>query len=255
MEIIPIVAIVLVLFALIVMFVVLAALPSPKKPIHPYSGAIAKDFSPTQVFMEQGGEHGIAIHERAHQFCLLRPDHPLPQIHHCSDLLASKLMKNGTPLEQSIRTAPAQLVTEMKALTNEWDQFGQPTLKTPNPANQKLDVCLFTKDTTNPFHVVNFLDMEAKPGGLIYNKAFTAAQYWHGLMSELIQMADEQAKSMPETYQAHEETRKPAPDPQSSPAEELIKLATLLDKKLITQEEFDAQKQKILTASLEPVRD
>jgi len=257
MEIVLIIATVLILLAFISMFVVLAGHQSTKKPMAPKVGSIGKDFFPTQMFMENGIEHGIAIHEPTHQFCLIRSDQHLPQIHPCSDLLASKLVKNGTPLEQTIRTAPTQVEAKIQELRNQWDQCCQSTTQASNqtPANQRLDVCLFTRDQVNPFHIVNFLDMEAKPGGLIYHKAFATARYWQGLMREFIELADTQAKSMPEMHQAHEEPKERPPDVPPSPVEELTKLATLLEKRFITQEEFDAQKQKILTTPLEPVRD
>ena len=51
----------------------------------------------------------------------------------------------------------------------------------PSPKNQtqKIDLCLVINDKDDPIHLINFLDMDAKEGGVIYDKALNNVKHWH----------------------------------------------------------------------------
>ena len=66
-------------------------------------------------------------------------------------------------------------------------------------SNQRIDVLAVIHDQDDPFHVVNFLDMETKEGGILFEKAMSTATHWHYVLDGLILQADHlaQLKSVP----------------------------------------------------------
>lgn len=59
--------------------------------------------------------------------------------------------------------------------------------------NQRIDLVATVLDEIHPYHVVNFLDMETKVGGIIFEKALTTSKHWHYVLDGLILQADQKA--------------------------------------------------------------
>ena len=59
-------------------------------------------------------------------------------------------------------------------------------------------------DQDEPIHVVNFLDMETKEGGILFEKAISTAKHWQYVMEGLILQADQLASVQSETTQEQE---------------------------------------------------
>ncbi|MMZ54734.1 hypothetical protein D1872_165610 [compost metagenome] len=110
---------------------------------------------------------------------------------------------------------------------------------TSNNKTRKLDLKVTIADTRNP--VINFSLLNLPGEGIskhssIYETEIKSAQHWHGLISVAIREAEN------ENILPIREG-----DNKISVAEELTKLSVLLKDGLITREEFDTQKQKIMS--------
>jgi hypothetical protein len=105
---------------------------------------------------------------------------------------------------------------------------------------RRIDIRLIVNDKNNPIYDVNFMDTESAPGGLVYEQAMKRARYWHGLVTVLIKEADAEDEDSSDL---------PASIPESSTADELMKLSDLHDKGVLSQEEFYNEKSKLLKRS------
>jgi hypothetical protein len=96
---------------------------------------------------------------------------------------------------------------------------------TSNKVN-RIDLRLTVNNTEAPFHEVHFRSMQM-------------ARQWHALIEVLIKRADE------------DERRAQAPEPKrvESIADELAKLAELRRQEILTENEFNEQKAKLLSRS------
>jgi uncharacterized membrane protein len=97
---------------------------------------------------------------------------------------------------------------------------------------KSIDLKFIINDTNNPVYKVNFLNIETKKGSIIYNASFTEVEKWHGIISGLIRQGNEESN----TLQIDK----------SSVADELKKLKELLDNGVLTVEEFNKEKSKII---------
>ena len=240
------------IFAVILIVILLGVLllhlgtPSTKKASES-SDIGTQDFVPSQMYLDNGGSGGIAINEVTKKFCLMKSAESPPRYLSCTELLASGVLKNGAFLDQTTRTNPKELIDvvlgKLKEITDA--EASGPSSSTQT---QKIDLCLVINDKDDPTHLINFLDMDAKEGGVIYDKALNNVKHWHHLLSEFINQADNQTISG--TYEAalSPSNENPANHSASSPTDELSNLSVLLEKRLITQEEFDTQKERLLAA-------
>jgi hypothetical protein len=118
-------------------------------------------FVPTFVYMEKYGGSGIALDQQSKTLCLVKPDNlnHLVVPHH--NLRAAIVLQDGAPIATAVRNDPdAQ---------NPPSTEGQPTQ--PTVAIGSIDLKIIHQFPEDPIHTVNFLNMEAKVGGFIYNDA------------------------------------------------------------------------------------
>ena len=179
------------------------------------------------------------------KLCLMKSAEAPPRYLFFTELLASGVLKNGVFLDQTTRTNPKEIID---VIQGQLKATSATEASEPSPKNQtqKIDLCLVINDKDDPVHLINFLDMDAKEGGVIYDKAMNNVNHWHHLLSEFIHQADNQTLST--TYDAklphgHESQTN---FPSASTTDELTNLSALLEKQLITQEEFNTQKEKLL---------
>jgi hypothetical protein len=231
----------LVFIALGAVFLTLSLTPSGKKEKrNPIKGT---SFIPSHMFMSHDGLGGIAVNDQTLRICLLKnPDIP-PRMLPLSGLVGSCVVKNGEILEERRRTYPNTLISFQKVMHSNVERLIK-SWQTPSSYqdNQRIDLILLIYDENDPLHVVNFLDMETKEGGILYEKALETATHWHNLLDNLILQADQHSLLQPESDQVGAE--RPLP----SVADELEKLGDLVEKKLMTPQEFTIQKEKLLAA-------
>lgn len=101
---------------------------------------------------------------------------------------------------------------------------------------KKIQLKIVVKDTHAPNHYVSFLDSEKEleNDNSRLQSAVEKVNHWNSIISVLINKSDEKVKDDSSTRSV-------------SAADELLKLSELLKQGLITQDEFDKQKLKLLS--------
>jgi len=94
---------------------------------------------------------------------------------------------------------------------------------------KSIDLKLVINDTVNPIFIVNFLS--APKGTAYYSIALSEAEWWHGLFAGLIKQGNEEVIKFSE---------------KTSIANEIQKLKDLLDNGVISLEDFNKQKSRLL---------
>ncbi|MFA7242804.1 MAG: SHOCT domain-containing protein [Sulfuricellaceae bacterium] len=200
-------------------------------------------FSATQKVIGNDGATGLAIDERRRKVCLI--DHRQQSVS-CrvvtyKDLLSSEIFEDGSTVTKTVRTSQigGALVGSL-ALGGVGAIIGGLSGKTKTSGKVKrIDLRITVNDTKSPLHDVNFLNLETEQGGFIYEGAMKTARHWHGLVAVLIKRADsEDGENLVTLSQ---------PQP-TSVADELKKLADLRDSGVLSIEEFQRQKTRLLSA-------
>jgi hypothetical protein len=213
---------------------------SKKEQAAPIKGT---SFIPSQMFMNNNGLGGIAVNDQSLRICLLKNPAIPPRLLPIAGLVGSFLVKNGEILGKRLRTCPKALISFQTVMNSNVERLIKSWQATSSHQdNQRIDLIVVIHDEDNPLHVVNFLDMETKKGGIPYEKALGTATHWHNVLDGLIFQADQHARLQPEPEQ--EETESALP----SVADELEKLGDLVQKNLMTPQEFTIQKEKLLAA-------
>jgi len=163
------------------------------------------NFIPSQMFMGSDGLSGLAINERTNQICLLTSPSTSPRLLPITDLIGSYLIKNGELLGEGKRSFPKEIVT----FSNEHNRRKEALITSlhmasTQRADQRIDLLLVVHDQDEPIHIVNFLDMETKEGGILFEKAMSNATHWHYVLDGLILQADRLARLQSKTAQEKE---------------------------------------------------
>lgn len=103
----------------------------------------------------------------------------------------------------------------------------------------RVDLRIVVNDVKNPLHDVNFLKLESPRNGILYEQASSKARNWLGTLEVLIRKADDEDKVLVQPITSTVSNT-------SSFADELKKLAELRQAGLLTDEEFQSQKAKLL---------
>ena len=212
-----------------------SAKPAPKVP--------GLDFIPTQMYLGADGMGGLAINEQTYQICLLQQASTPPRLFSVKDLMGAFLVLNGEMLGQGLRTKPLHIRRFAQSLTLQVDSLIRQLCPHPpstRRSNQRIDLIVAVHDQNHCLHVVNFLDMDTKEGGILYEKALGTAKHWHSLLDGLILKADH-------FEHLQGDIRDSGPQPSSNPTgTELDQLTELVNKQLITRQEFEVQKERIM---------
>lgn len=162
-------------------------------------------FIPSQMFMGTDGLGGLAVNERTQQICLLKSPTSSPHLIPIVDLIGSYLIKNGEILGEGKRSYPKKIVMFSSELRRKKDSLIYSLdMDSSHGSNQRIDLLVVIHDQDDPFHFVNFLDMETKEGGLLFEKAMSTATHWHYVLDGLILQADQLARLQSEATQEKE---------------------------------------------------
>ena len=106
---------------------------------------------------------------------------------------------------------------------------------------EKITLLLIVNDTDNPIFEIEFLNLSVKKQSsseYLYQEAIKNAQHWHSLIEVLITHADIEDKE--------NEKNNISQISSNSIADELKKLAELRDSGVLSDAEFQQQKEKLL---------
>lgn len=205
-------------------------------------------FRPRYKLFSKDGSTGIGIDEDNKKFALLSQKRSL-SIHPFSDLLAAELIQDGQSLTKTSRSSQAAnaiigglLLGGVGAVVGALSS----TQKTSSKV-KRVDIRLTINDTANPIFDINFQNDEAKEGGIIHKAAMEIANEWLARFKVIMKQVDlEDSKSAPQAPPPPVSTST-GPAPTENIADQLTKLADLKERGILTREEFDAQKAKLLS--------
>ncbi|MEE2025048.1 SHOCT domain-containing protein [Alkalimonas mucilaginosa] len=205
---------------------------------------IQPNFKPTQKIMAENGLAGIAIDENSKKICLIDNSgpHVTTRTFSYKDVLSCEIFSDGDSITKTYRTSQAGgalvgglLLGGVGAIIG-----GLSGSKKNIEKVKTIDLRIVVNDTNKPTHDVNLMDIETKKNSFIHKAAMEKARHWHSLVAVLIKRADEEDK-------VAENSLAPQSEKQGSVADELSKLLELKEKGILTEEEFAAQKVKILS--------
>lgn len=150
------------------------------------------NFIPSQMFLGNDGLGGIAVNDRTLKICLLHTPAAPPRILPISSLVGSFLVKNGEVLKETLRTGPKSLISFQNVMHSNVERLIKSwQTSSSQKDNQRIDIIVWIFNEDEPLHVVNFLNMETKEGGILYEKSLGTATYWQNVIEGLILQADQ----------------------------------------------------------------
>jgi len=203
------------------------------------------DFNPTQQVMGCDGNSGLAVDEPQKKICLITNNGTSvsQRIIYYKDILSVELFEDGTSITKTVRTSQiGGAIVGGLLLGGVGALAGGLSGKTETSGKVKrIDLRLIVNDTNAPLHDVAFMNVEGKKEGIIYTQAIQVARRWHGIVEVLIKRVDSEEKSL----QNSERQIQPAL-PNASVADEIKKLAELHHSGVLTSDEFQQQKSRLL---------
>lgn len=204
------------------------------------------DFIPTQKIMGNDGNSGIAVDEERKKICLIRQNLGSVDLDVLTyrDILSSEIFEDGITITKTSRGSQlggaligGLVLGGVGAIIG-----GLSSKKKSSDKVNRIDLQITVNRTSSPIHNINFMNVEAKKNGIIYYDAIKQARHWHGLLDVLIKRAD--SEDIAKEGELDKEESKLLQ--QRSVADELTKLAELQKQGLLSIEEFNLQKKKIL---------
>lgn len=211
-----------------------------------YKMASVSNFDATQKIVGIDNNTSIAIDENRKKVCLINFRNKQSRIFSYRDLLSSEIFEDGATVTKTMRGSQIG-----GALVGTVLLGGVGTIigglsgkrKTTGTVN-KIDLRVTVNDTKNPVYEINFLSKETKKDKQMYQQAIQQARHWHGLIEVLIKRADiedNQKTNVDVTAPLIQQASQ-----QSSVADEVKKLADLKASGVLTVQEFEQQKRKLL---------
>ena len=239
---------ILFIFVVVIVFAVIKLIYiSGKKMSMAVNLSAHEDFSPSHKVMGGNGNSGIAVDEGRKKVCLIKKRIVGSELDILSyrDILSSEIFEDGETITKTARGSQlAGALIGGLALGGVGAIIGGLSGKTTSSGEvKKIDLRITVNRTKNPIHDINFMDVECKKGGYLYNQAMKKARHWHGLMEVLINRAD----SEDDAKQRELAEESPKLISTGSVADELAKLGELKKQGLLTDKEFLSQKTKLLS--------
>lgn len=197
------------------------------------------NFSVTQVVVSEDGKTGLAIDENKKKLCFancLNGKVSLDEIGY-QDILASEIVENGETVTKTSRGSQvAGAVIGGLVFGGIGAVVGGLSGNTKSSSRiRTLDLQVTVKNVRTPIRVINFLNHETNKNSVHYTSALKAATHWHGIISVLLKEIEvEKDGSIGKAVSI-------------SVSDELLKLDQLREKGILSQEEFIAQKKKLLS--------
>lgn len=210
----------------------------------------AMNFTSENRYISDDGLSGLAVDEKHKIVCIvsskammtsgiLRYEKNVANKYEVkySDIISSEIIENGETITKTSRTSQVGgAIVGGVLLGGIGAVVGGLSGKTSSREKIKqIALRIIVNDISSPSHNIVFLNVETMKGGSIYNGAIDKARHWHGVIESVIRQAD-----------LSNQANHTAP---ASVADELVKLANLLEKSIISQSEFESQKQKLFSKS------
>ncbi|NHN31491.1 SHOCT domain-containing protein [Paenibacillus agricola] len=222
----------------------------------------AKDFTPTEIFISEDHLLAIALDNSKQKVCFvftngkrINETFVLNSILYLyKDILHSEIQENGTSISSTSRSSQLAgaaigglLAGGIGALVG-----ASGATQTISQKVNKLEMKIVVDDINHPTWYISFLEpVQAIIGfdikSIAYQNARKDAERWHSLLKVLIRRADEEEDKMKHNEIVSSiDNASSRNATSSSVADELRKLGDLLKDELITKEEFEDHKKKLL---------
>jgi len=197
------------------------------------------NFTPSKTYLNGKGDTGIAIDEDRGKLCLVYgianignpivdESDPEGEIYNFEDILEAHITE-----DEIVRTDAPEAGRNTRT--------GNGGVKANSTAQKvkTVELKIIINDEKKNGHSIKFMDVDrpVEKNNTIYKNAIENAIYWQSLINGFI------TKDNKDYDQKEQEDKKTS---NNSVADEIIKLAQLLEQGYITQEEFDSQKAKLL---------
>lgn len=211
------------------------------------------DFLITEEYKSYDLESSILLDEERKKMCIISLKDSNSDIFTYQDILESEIIEDGITVTKTSRSSQlggallgGVLAGGVGAIIG-----GLSGSTTSTNEVNSIDLKIIVNDTKTPIHIINFLnadviDFNGKPFPVKksddkYKNAIEKANYWQSLISVLIKKADKEDKEKEkETISVNNKNN-------NSVADEIKKLNELVKEGIISEEEFNNQKNKLLT--------
>ena len=196
------------------------------------------DFKSSKEFISYDYKNILALDEESKRICVVSDD-GTRKIYLYKDLLQVEIVEDGVSVTTTSRTSQlgGALVGGMLA-GGVGAVIGGLSGKTKTEREiNSIELKLVVNDTNQPVYSFVFYKKKKFEEFQATQKAKNEVNFWHSLISVLIKRADE------EDITSNESNK----NDYNSVADELLKLSELLKQGIITKEEFEKQKTKLLS--------
>jgi len=214
-----------------------------------------KDFKVSQKFVGYDLNSAILVDDKAKKICIFYDENEYKKFDY-KDILESEIVEDGLTVTKTSRSSQiggallgGVLAGGVGAIIG-----GLSGSSSSQQEVLKVDLKVVLNDIDKPVALINFLtadviDLDGKPfpikkDDIKYTSKISEANHWHGLISVLIRQADDEDKRK---EKAEKNFNNIDNNNQSlSVADELKKLHNLVKEGILTQEQFDAHREKLL---------
>ncbi|MCX7570422.1 SHOCT domain-containing protein [Tumebacillus sp. DT12] len=209
-----------------------------------------QNFKASQKYYSADHHAAIGVDMQAKKICIITKLSTIPMynIIDYKDLMRAELVEDGVTITQTSRVEQIAGMAVGGLLLGGAGAIvgGLSAESTSSNRVKKIELKITVNDVQYPIYTVCFLD-EITPetkASQKYKDARAQAEHWNALIAVFIKRADQEAMAtipvVDETAPTEERS------PSSSIADELRKLSELKKDGIITQEEFEQQKKKLL---------
>lgn len=202
-----------------------------------------KNFKPSETYIPSDhGKTSLSIDKNGNKICFIddtRGKGKRTRVYGYKDIYECEVLTDGeTYLKSSTtRTVAGYVIGGAIGGVAGAVVGGLSGKKTSKENIKSIKLSVRVNNSTKPIFIIPFLNKQVKKGDADYNTAIKTAQYWHALISGLIKQANsEEPVAQPHNFEGN-----------LSVSDELLKLNDLKEKGIITAEEFQSQKEKLLS--------
>ncbi|WJE15278.1 SHOCT domain-containing protein [Halobacillus sp. ACCC02827] len=214
----------------------------------------SQDITPTQLFKTRGN-YIIAVDENKEKICFLVPskvvirdvsDFKIFNMNY-QDLMEVEVKVDGETVTKTSRSSQLAGVAIGGLLAGGAGAVigGLSGKTTSSEKVRSIQLNIVINNTENPFHSFEFLKVtEAKKQDIQYKAALDMAMHWQSLLKVIIGIADKRDKQKVTNHQHMDHLFKTGQV--DSLADELRKMHELFSDGIISQEEYDVQRKRML---------
>ncbi len=206
-----------------------------------------KDFDLTEAAVGDDGKTGVAYDENQKKICLIRKVGTdfLQRVFDYKDILSVEILEDGNSNIKTDRGSQVggALIGGL-ALGTVGLVVGSMTCKKKLIDNvERIDLQIIVNDLKHPRYIVNFLEIESEKSSSTYKSSLNLAREWYAILEVFIKLSDQDDKK-------NEISKNPRIENHNqnsfSIADEIEKLTKLRDNGVLTEIEFNNQKEILL---------